>query len=280
MTKIEFLVPLRGDLSDGPLIERTCGLAQLLNGQVVAILAQISAAEMMAWPIDGSFATASASMFEAAQTGNDEAWSRHQNFVLEMAKAYPELTIERVIGHPETLLGKRAALSDVAVFSCESARGKTGVSRVFTSLLMDARSPVMVLRGTAAPKFDRVALAWDGSLEASRAAKAALVFLKAAREIVIMQTAEVSDFKATDVPLDHPLRLQEWLARHDIAASIQPIHTTTDAAADVLTTCAALGIDLLVCGAYGHSRAQEFIFGGMTRTLINTTTSPALFLCH
>jgi nucleotide-binding universal stress UspA family protein len=42
----------------------------------------------------------------------------------------------------------------------------------------------------------------------------------------------------------------------------------------------AEGIDLLVAGAYGHSRLREFVFGGVTRTLLSATDGPALLLAH
>jgi nucleotide-binding universal stress UspA family protein len=195
-----------------------------------------------------------------------------------IAKNEPILTIERLIGHPELQIAKRGTLCDVAVFSCESARGKTGVSTIFTALLMDAHAPILIMRGGGEPKFGTVAIAWDGGLEVSRAAKAALMFLKAAGSIIIIQSADNLD--EFDKPLSDPSRLVAWLARHDLTATLQTIPDSKDAAGDILAACVTSNVDLLVCGAYGHSRAREFIFGGVTRTLIKTTTSPSLFLSH
>jgi nucleotide-binding universal stress UspA family protein len=48
----------------------------------------------------------------------------------------------------------------------------------------------------------------------------------------------------------------------------------------LLEAAAGLGASLFVAGAFGHSRAREFVFGGATRTFLNTTTSPALLLAH
>jgi len=42
----------------------------------------------------------------------------------------------------------------------------------------------------------------------------------------------------------------------------------------------AQGVDLLVAGAYGHSRLREFVFGGVTRTLLAATDGPAMLLAH
>jgi nucleotide-binding universal stress UspA family protein len=278
MTKYEFLVPLQGGQSDVALLHAALKLAHAMNAQVTSVYGQIDPIEMLAWPSDGGFATGSASLIEAAQNGNDEAWASQQARVLEIAKIEPRLSIERLVGHPDIQIAKRGTLCDMAIFSCESARGKTGVSTIFTALLMDAYAPVLVIRGDAAPKFDAVAIAWDGGLEASRAAKAALIFLKPATRVIIIQAVAALD--EFDQKLNDPSRLQDWLARHDIKADFHVTTASHDAAGDILEACATLGVDLLVCGAYGHSRAREFVFGGVTRTLIKTTTSPSLFLSH
>ncbi len=278
MTKYEFLVPLQGDQSDTVLLHASLKLAHAMNAQVTSVFGQTDPIEMLAWPSDGGFPMGSVSLVESAQTGNDEAWANQQARVLEIAKSEPRLSIERLVGHPDVQIAKRGTLCDMAIFSCESARGKTGVSTIFTALLMDAYAPVLVIRGDAEPKFDTVAIAWDGGLEASRAAKAALMFLKAATQVIIIQAvAALDDF---DQKLNDPSRLQEWLTRHDIKASLHTTSSSYDAASDILEACTSLGVDLLVCGAYGHSRAREFIFGGVTRTLMRTTTSPSLFLSH
>ena len=278
MVQIEFLLPLQGDDADAALIRSTISLAHKHNGVVAAVMAQNNPMSMMAWPSDGSFITASASLMDMATQGNDEAWQKLQATVMDIAKSEPDLTIERLVGPPETLLARRGSLSDVAVFSCESARGKSGASSLFTALLMDARSPVLVLRGASMPSFDKIALAWDGGLEAARAAKASLPFLKSANAVVIMQAPEAVD--EIDLSLSDPQRLVTWLARHDITATIENVQASKDPAHDILMSCATLQIDLLVSGAFGHSRARQFIFGGVTRTLVTTTTSPSLLLCH
>ncbi len=278
MTKLEFLVPMQGNEADMALIDRALWLAQAMDGQVTSIYAQNDPVDMLAWPIDGSFAMASASLLDNARKGNDEAWHDQEARVLERAKTAPQLTIERLIGFPETQIARRGTLSDLVVFSCDSARGKTLISGVFTACLMDALAPVLIIRGEPKPQLKKIAIAWDGGLEVSRAAKAALPFLKAATEVIIMQSADGLD--EFDQPQSDPARLFDWLTRHQIASRVELIPSTKDVAIDILMACSRLSIDLLVCGAYGHSRAREFVFGGVTRTLLKTTTSPSLFLSH
>jgi nucleotide-binding universal stress UspA family protein len=278
MTKLEFLLPLQGNEADMALIDMTLLLAQSLDGQVTTIYAQNDPADMLAWPIDGSFAMASVSLLDNAQNGSDEAWHAQEARILERVKTAPSLSIERIIGFPETQIARRGTLSDMVVFSCDSARGKTLISGIFTAALMDALAPILIVRGEPKPKLDKIAIAWDGGLEVSRAAKAALPFLKTASEVIILQSADALD--EFDRPQSDPSRLFDWLTRHEISSRVEVIASSKDVAVDILTACTSLSINLLVCGAYGHSRAREFVFGGVTRTLIKTTTSPSLFLSH
>ncbi len=278
MTACELLVPLQGNQNDVPLLQAVLKISKSYDGQVTSVYGQIDPIEMLAWPSDGAYAIGSASVIEAAQKGNDEAWSIVQAQVMEIAKVEPKLSIERLIGHADTQIAKRGTLCDMAVFSCESARGKTGISTVFTALLMDAYAPVLVLRGDPAPKFDTIAIAWDGGLEATRAAKAGLMFLKEASKVIIIQAIDSLD--ELDQSLNDPSRLQQWLTRHGIESRVHTIAETPDAANCILDVCQTHGVDLLVCGAFGHSRAREFFFGGVTRTLLKTTSSPSLFLSH
>jgi nucleotide-binding universal stress UspA family protein len=73
--------------------------------------------------------------------------------------------------------------------------------------------------------------------------------------------------------------LVKHLARHDIAARAETITTTVISPADALLSQAAdLGCDLIVMGAYGHSRLREVILGGVTRDMLRRMTVPVLMM--
>jgi nucleotide-binding universal stress UspA family protein len=73
--------------------------------------------------------------------------------------------------------------------------------------------------------------------------------------------------------------LVKHLARHDIAARAETITTTAISPSDALLSQAAdLGCDLIVMGAYGHSRLREVILGGMTRDILRRMTVPVLMM--
>ncbi|HYB56334.1 MAG TPA: universal stress protein [Alphaproteobacteria bacterium] len=119
-----------------------------------------------------------------------------------------------------------------------------------------------------------VAIAWNGSMEAARAASAALPILHLAKHILILSGAK-------DAPVEpSPSRVGEWLARHGIAAKRRSVALEGWPVGEQLVTEAAgAGAELLVMGAYGHTRMRETIFGGATRSVLNESSLPVL-LAH
>jgi nucleotide-binding universal stress UspA family protein len=119
-----------------------------------------------------------------------------------------------------------------------------------------------------------VAVAWDGGKEATRAARTALPLLQKSGEVVVLTAADAA---SRDVD---PGRLVEFLCIRGVKARLEPVVGGHDVARQLLDTARGLGAELLVAGAFGHPRLQEFVFGGVTRGLLSATVRPALFLSH
>jgi len=121
-------------------------------------------------------------------------------------------------------------------------------------------------------KLDRVMVCWDGSRSAARAANDAVPFLKRAKAVEIVMVAEKG--KSDEVP---GADIAQHLARHGIAIETKQIVTADAKVADVLLSHAAdSSADFLVMGGFGHSRLREFILGGVTRSILEAMTVPAL----
>jgi nucleotide-binding universal stress UspA family protein len=116
-------------------------------------------------------------------------------------------------------------------------------------------------------------VAWDGGKEASRAARLALPLLEKASRVVILAAP-----KASSRSFD-PTRLQSYYAARGVKAELEVLPDAGDAAPVLLYAAKKAEAHILVAGAFGHPRLQEFIFGGTTRTLLNSE-QPSLFLSH
>lgn len=140
-------------------------------------------------------------------------------------------------------------------------------------LLLAAGRPIFIIPYVGDfPHFGkRILLAWNGSREATRAAHDALPFLKKAETVTV--------FSASPHEGQHALSadIAAHLGRHGVNATTA--NTTADDAAigDVLLSAVAdHGADMLVMGAWGHSRLRELVFGGATRHVLRTMTVPVL----
>lgn len=147
---------------------------------------------------------------------------------------------------------------------------------VVEAALFDADAPVMVVPdGVAAtPNPAQIILAWNQSRESLSAARAALPFLKVADMVRIV---------IVDPPAHGPERsdpgglLSQMLARHGVACEIDVISKTLPRVSDVINRHVAdKGADMVVMGAYGHSRFREAILGGATRNMLEQARVPVL----
>jgi nucleotide-binding universal stress UspA family protein len=121
----------------------------------------------------------------------------------------------------------------------------------------------------------RVLIGWNATREATRAVNDAMPLLAAA-EVVTVLTIDArggpdahGELPGADISLH--------LARHDVKAEVERTVSAGIPAGEVLLSRAAdLGADLLVIGAYGHSRVRELLLGGATRSILQSMTVPVL----
>jgi len=127
---------------------------------------------------------------------------------------------------------------------------------------------------TPVPVGKTVLIGWKSSREAARAVHNAVDFLRQAGQVTIVT---VSD--------DHERRLagaeiSTFLARHDVEVETRLLPGEDWQADDaILDTADEIGADMIVIGAYGHSRLRELIFGGVTREIVYKTKIP-VFAMH
>jgi nucleotide-binding universal stress UspA family protein len=119
-----------------------------------------------------------------------------------------------------------------------------------------------------------VALAWDAGRESARAATEALPLLKLAKLVrIVTFNARPSHNRHGEVP---GADLALFLARHGVTAEVYQETSQIDTGSALLSRVADYGSDLIVMGAYGHSRWRETLLGGVTQTIIDHMTVPVL----
>jgi nucleotide-binding universal stress UspA family protein len=144
-------------------------------------------------------------------------------------------------------------------------------------LALESGRPVLVVPyiGRYANIGRNVVIAWKSGRESARATFDALPMLVAAEKVHILEVKQRAD-ETTGLAPDTTIAAS--LARHGIKPSVRTsIATDISVGDEILSRLADIGADLLVMGAYGHSRLREFVFGGVTRHISKHMTLPTLF---
>jgi len=144
------------------------------------------------------------------------------------------------------------------------------------AVVLGAGRPAVVVPYAAAPATcgQRILVAWDGGREASRALGDALPLLARAQQVTVM-SVHSSGTGATDHAATS--RLSAYLRSHRIEIAVD--HSVVDdmkVGEWLLSRAADLGSDLIVMGAYAHTRLREFVLGGVTRSMLEAMTVPVL----
>jgi nucleotide-binding universal stress UspA family protein len=144
-------------------------------------------------------------------------------------------------------------------------------------LALESGRPVLVIpyAGRYSTVGRRVVIAWKASRESARAAFDALPLLFDADAVHILEVKKRADDASTLAP---DTSIATALARHGVKSEVRTsIASDISVGDEILSRAADLDADLLVMGAYGHSRFRELVFGGVTRHIARHMTLPTLF---
>ncbi|NNE22498.1 MAG: universal stress protein [Rhizobiales bacterium] len=168
--------------------------------------------------------------------------------------------------------------ADLIVASQVNEEADGGVEPDFCErIVMESGRPVLLIprSGEFADIGSNIIVGWNGTREAARAVFDAMPLLEQSSATrLIWVDPQKTGQKARNLPGSE---MAATLARHGINSTAEAMPTDGIGQGDALLNRASdLGADLIVMGAYGHSRMREFVFGGATRTILNHMTVPVL----
>lgn len=181
------------------------------------------------------------------------------------------------IGGLTSLIGMRARFSDVTVAGRPYGPDAPGdAEAVIEAAMFEGGCPVLVVTDpdtcTATPS--RVMVAWNQSVEAMTAVRRALPLLQRADFVEI---TIIDPHRAGAERSDPGGALAQMLIRHGVKAEIAVLARTEATISDELNRRAIeIAADMMVMGAYGHSRFREAILGGATRNMLEKARVPVL----
>ena len=173
------------------------------------------------------------------------------------------------------LLARTARRFDLTILpQADPEDGGSGEAMIEAALLGSGR-PILIVPylREGGVKFDRILVCWDGSHNAARAIADAMPFLTRAKQVEVITVA--TDGKADDSMAG--LYIAHHLSRHDVIVEVRNIVAHgQDASIRIRSHAAQQSADLIVMGGYGHSRLREFVLGGATRDIFESTVVPTL----
>ena len=183
----------------------------------------------------------------------------------------PSIAYAEVDGREEEEIARRGRVHDLIVLCRPSQRPDTDATVIFNAALFETGRPVLVAPLREGAVGRRVAIAWNGSAEAARAVASAMDFFRLADSV---EAVAADPDRASDVSLQE---LVTFLAWHGIDVHR---HSLGEAGHSGEAVCKAVeGADLVVMGAYSHSRLRQLILGGVTRYMLEHASS-ALLMAH
>jgi nucleotide-binding universal stress UspA family protein len=172
-------------------------------------------------------------------------------------------------------LAKAADLTVLGQYPGNDSGGATWLHP--DDVMIDAGRPVLVVpyAGAVERVGRKVLIAWNGTREANRALHDALPLISGAEVVTIMHVgAEQADLDRDRPSLE---RIVRHLARHGVVAQAEEnLHPAISVRDALLSHAANLGADMIVAGAYHHSRLRESLLGGVSRDLLEHMTIPVL----
>ena len=176
-------------------------------------------------------------------------------------------------------VGNRARYADITLIGASLKPDSPLRARAIDGALFYSARPVLLAtnRQSVTLRPRKILLAWNSTMESARAAREALELMESAEEVnvVVVDPSAASAKNGEEPGAD----VATYLARHGIEVTVDRLPSAGRRVEEVLNQHAIdTSADLIVMGAYGHTRLRERIFGGVTKAMIEAPMIPVLMV--
>jgi len=268
------LVPLLGDAGDQPALQTVARLAVTAGARVDVVFMHRDPIDMIPLAGDGYGASMITQILKQAE---DEVAGRRKTAEAAFAAWQKEANglearFSELVGIPDASVARLGRIADLIVLARNSDDQGPNRQALIDAAVSDSGRPVLLAATLPQETIGkRIVLAWNGSAEAARAVAMARPFFSAADHVVVVG---IDESAKTDVGTE---ALAETLVANGFDVGAVSVPEGESGVADTLLDQAyAYKTDMIVIGAYSHSRMRERIFGGVTRDLIENVAWPVL----
>jgi nucleotide-binding universal stress UspA family protein len=177
-----------------------------------------------------------------------------------------------VTGREDDLVAQLGRLADLTVVPHPETGQDVSSSDALHAVLFDSGRPVLIAPQTAPETIGtRICIAWNGTAESASAVMSAIPWLQRAKAVRILSAGEYQ--RRGPAAQD----LAAYLALHRVDGEVAPFHMVNNSVGrGLLAAAAEFDADLLVMGAYSHSRLRQLILGGVTSHVLQHAALPVL----
>jgi nucleotide-binding universal stress UspA family protein len=281
------LVPATASETDGAVFEAALSVARMFSAHLDFLHVRVdpvqAIAAMGSGDIGGTMAAASlldgwiaeAVQREERAEGQFRSFCERAGVAITQTPPGPaDVSAEwhREIGREPVWLVEYAQACDLIAIARPIDGEGISTGTLAAALLETGRPLLITGTGPMQAPAENVAIAWKPTAEAARAVSAAMPFLAKSKIITIL-TVEEKDRRGEE----SAVKLAATLRWHGLTVNVRHLDPGEGSTANTLLTAAdQMGIGLLVMGGYGHSRFQEFVFGGFTVEVLRGVTLPVL----
>lgn len=175
------------------------------------------------------------------------------------------------------IIYRRALYADLVVIGEKTRAASALLSAVVDGAVFEAQRPLLLMPATDKPasKVRKILLAWNSRPESGRAAREAMELMRHAEAVHIVLVDPDSSYLASGG--EPGADMAAYLARHGVNVVVDQLPGSGRPVEDILRSHALeVGADLIVMGAYGHSRLRERVFGGVTQSMLEECPVPVL----
>ena len=268
------LVPVDGRSKSTRSLELACRIASTFDSHVVGLFIAPSLRIPSAARGEGAAKLLQELQQKVAEQDGQEARARFDSVIKPAALQRAEWRTAR--GAHAEAVALHARYADLVIVN-QTDPESADATHFADAVLLAAGRPVLLVPyvGDIRTFGQNVLVCWNASREASRAVTDALPLLRSAATVTVLSVdARVSpeshgESASSDIAL--------FLARHGVnTVAAQTVSASVDVGSVILSRAFDLGADLIVMGAYGHSRVRELVMGGATRTVLQSMTAPVL----
>jgi nucleotide-binding universal stress UspA family protein len=266
-------------LADGPDLHSVLSSAVALTGRLSARLdvlhIKMDPYDMIPIGVEGMTGSIIDDIVESAKKAIEDRRQRAKaEYDRVCAPSGQSVNWKEVVGRSSKMLSIASRFADLLVLAQPDDRSADTLFEAVDAAMFETRRPlVLVPSGVSSVIGNRIMIAWNGSTQAAVAVTAALPLLHLAGQVDIVQIGDIDK----DAPAGE---LALYLALYGIKSQTHAIDLgIRDIGGALIDAAERFDSDLIVMGAYGHSRFRERILGGATRGLLANSPWP-IFMMH